>query len=99
MRKNVLVSAVLVVLLLLLVVGLYVWARFVFTDDMVRAALAEQLSNAFGQPVKIGRIAATIYPRVTVNLGQVSIGEPARIQVQTLHVGADFRALPRVSCR
>jgi uncharacterized protein involved in outer membrane biogenesis len=30
---------------------------------------------------------------VTVNLGQVSIGEPARIHVQTLHVGTDFGAL------
>ncbi|HEV2984484.1 MAG TPA: AsmA-like C-terminal region-containing protein, partial [Vicinamibacterales bacterium] len=48
---------------------------------------------ALGQPVKVGSIGATIYPRVTVNLGQVSIGEPARIQVQALHVGADFGAL------
>jgi len=30
---------------------------------------------------------------VTVNLGRVTIGEPARIHVQTLHVGADFGAL------
>jgi uncharacterized protein involved in outer membrane biogenesis len=30
---------------------------------------------------------------VTVNLGHVSIGEPARIQVQTVHVGTDFGAL------
>ena len=81
------------VLLVILVVGLFLWVRAVFTEDNVRATLAEQLSRALGQPVKIGSIAATIYPRVTVNLGQVTIGEPARMQVQTLHVGADFRAL------
>jgi uncharacterized protein involved in outer membrane biogenesis len=51
------------------------------------------LSKALGQPVTVGSIAATIYPRVTVNLGQVSIGEPARIHVQTMHMGTDFGAL------
>jgi uncharacterized protein involved in outer membrane biogenesis len=91
MLKKVLLGALL--LILLLSIGLFLWVRAVFTEDTVRTALAEQLSKALGQPVKVGSIAATIYPRVTVNLGQVSIGEPARIQVQTLHVGADFGAL------
>ena len=91
MLKKVLLGALVVVVVLS--AGLFLWARSVFAEDNVRAALAEQLSKALGQPVKIGSIAATIYPRVTVNLGQVSIGEPARIQVQTLHVGTDFRAL------
>jgi uncharacterized protein involved in outer membrane biogenesis len=81
------------VLLVLLATGLFVWARAVFTEDTVRVALANQLSRALGQPVTIGSIAVTIVPRLTVNLGQVTIGEPARIRVQTLHVGADFRAL------
>jgi uncharacterized protein involved in outer membrane biogenesis len=81
------------VLILLLSIGLFLWVRAVFTEDNVRVALAEQLSKALGQPVKVGTITAAIYPRVTVNLGQVSIGEPARIQVKTLHVGADFGAL------
>src|SRR5262249_53156873 len=65
----------------------------VFTEDTVRVALANQLSRALGQPVTIGSIAVTIVPRLTVNLGQVTIGAPARIRVKTLHVGADFRAL------
>ena len=81
------------VLLVLLSTGLFLWARAVFTGDIVRVALANQLSGALGQPVTIGSIAVTIVPRLTVNLGQVTIGEPARIRVQTLHVGADFRAL------
>ena len=91
MLKKVLLGALL--LLLLLSIGLFLWVRAVFTEDNVRVALADQLSRALGQPVKVGSIAATIYPRVTVSLGQVSIGEPARIHVQTLHVGADLRAL------
>jgi uncharacterized protein involved in outer membrane biogenesis len=81
------------VLLVLLTTGLFLWARAVFTGDIVRVALANQLSRALGQPVTIGSIAVTIVPRLTVNLGQVTIGEPARISARTLHVGADFRAL------
>jgi uncharacterized protein involved in outer membrane biogenesis len=91
MLKKVLLGAFL--LTVLLSIGLFLWVRAVFTQDSVRTTLAEQLSKALGQPVKVGSIAATIYPRVTVNLGSVSIGEPARIQARTLHVGTDFGAL------
>ena len=91
MLKKVLLGAL--VLILFLSIGLFLWVRAVFTQDTVRTALAEQLSKALGQPVSVATIAATIYPRVTVNLGNVTIGEPARIQVRTLHVGADFGAL------
>jgi uncharacterized protein involved in outer membrane biogenesis len=73
--------------------GLFFWARSVFTQDAVRTALAAQLSKSLGQPVTVGSIGAAIYPRVTVNLGEVAIGQPPRIRVQTLHVGTDFRAL------
>jgi uncharacterized protein involved in outer membrane biogenesis len=91
MLKKVLLGAFL--LILLLSIGLFLWARAVFAQDSVRTVLAEQLSKALGQPVTVGSIAAAIYPRVTVNLEHVTIGEPARIQIQTLHVGADFGAL------
>jgi uncharacterized protein involved in outer membrane biogenesis len=91
MLKKVLLGALL--LILLLGMGLSLWARAVFDNETVRAALAGQLSKALGQPVKVGTIAASIYPRVTVNLGEVAIGEPSRIHVTTLHVGTDVRAL------
>jgi uncharacterized protein involved in outer membrane biogenesis len=76
-----------------LAAGLFLWVRAVFTDDVVRSALASQLSSALGQPVTIGGIGAGLYPRVTVNLKDVAIGEPARIRVRTLHVGASLGAL------
>lgn len=91
MLKRVLLGAF--VLVALLSIGLFLWVRAVFTQDNVRVALAAQLSKALGQPVKVGSIAATIYPRVTVNLARVSIGEPARVQIRTLHIGTDLRAL------
>jgi uncharacterized protein involved in outer membrane biogenesis len=73
--------------------GLFFWARSVFSQDAVRVTLASQLTSALGQPVTIGGVAATIYPRVTMRLEEVAIGEPARITVRTLDVGTDFRAL------
>ncbi len=73
--------------------GLFFWARSVLGRDTVRTALATQLSAAIGQPVTVTTIAATIYPRVTVNLGGVTIGNPARVTVQTVQVGTDLRAL------
>lgn len=73
--------------------GVFLWARSVFTNDYVRDAIAAQLAEALGQPVTIGTIGVSIYPRVTVDLGTVSIGEPARIHVQSLHVGTNLRAL------
>ena len=74
-------------------IGLFLAVKAIFAGDTVRLALAEQLSKTLGQPVHVGSIAATAYPRVTVNLRQVTIGEPASIHVETLHMGADFGAL------
>jgi uncharacterized protein involved in outer membrane biogenesis len=73
--------------------GLFFWARAVLGGDGVRTALAAQVSEAIGQPVTISSISATIYPRITVNLGGVTIGNPARIQVRTLQVGTALGAL------
>jgi uncharacterized protein involved in outer membrane biogenesis len=81
------------VLTLVLAAGLFLFARSILGSDAVREALAAQVSQAIGQPVSVVSIDATIFPRVTVRLRGVAIGEPARIQVETLNVGADLRAL------
>ncbi|MEW6322939.1 MAG: AsmA-like C-terminal region-containing protein [Acidobacteriota bacterium] len=82
-----------VIALALLGAGAWVWARTVLTGDNVRTAIASQISEAIGHPVMIGGIGASIYPRVTVDLSDVTIGEPARVRLGSLHVGADFGAL------
>lgn len=82
-----------VVLVLLIGVGLFVWARAMFAGDGVRTALAAQLSKSLGQPVTVGSVGATVYPRVTINLGDVAIGDPPRIRVNKLGLGTDFSAL------
>ena len=88
-------KALFIVVALFVVVsgGLYFWARSILATETVRTTIASQLSKSIGQPVTIGGIDATIYPRVTLNLESVGIGQPAKIQVKTLHVGTNFRAL------
>jgi uncharacterized protein involved in outer membrane biogenesis len=75
------------------IIGAFVWAQSILATDTVRTAIAGQVSNAIGQPVSIGGIGASIFPRVTINLEQVAIGNPARIQVAAIHVGTNFGAL------
>ena len=87
--------------LLLIAVALFVvagvalaWlARRVFTGANVRAAIESQVSAALGQPVSIGSIGASVYPRVTMDLTDVRIGRPVRVQLHTAHVGTGLRAL------
>ena len=75
------------------VAGVALWARSVLTGENVRLAIAAQMAGALGQPVTIGGIGASIYPRVMVDLTDVAIGQPSRIQLRTLHLGTDLRAL------
>ncbi|MFN2444968.1 MAG: AsmA-like C-terminal region-containing protein [Vicinamibacterales bacterium] len=88
-------KVVLGVLALMLVgsTAVFFWARSILAHDSVRAQLAAQISEALGQPVTVGGIGAGIYPRVTVELSDVTIGDARQIHVRALHLGTDFRAL------
>jgi uncharacterized protein involved in outer membrane biogenesis len=81
------------IVLVVLVLAAFVWARSILTGEVVRNAVAAQMARALGQPVQIGRLTATVLPRVTMQLHDVRIGEPARILVARLDVGTDVRAL------
>jgi hypothetical protein len=89
--KKILIAAA--ALLVVCAVGLFFWARSVLTGDAVRTAVASQLSQALGQPVEVGGVSASIYPRVTMTLSQVRIGQPNTVEVGNLDVGTDFGAL------
>lgn len=73
--------------------GLFLWVRSVLASDAVQVALAGQLSKALGQPVTIGQVGASIYPRISIALRDISIGQTSQIKVKALDVGTDFRAL------
>jgi uncharacterized protein involved in outer membrane biogenesis len=82
-----------VALIALAGVGLALLARYVLTGPNVRAAVEAQVSAALGQPVTIGGLGASVYPRVTMDLTDVTIGRPARIQLASVHLGTGLRAL------
>jgi hypothetical protein len=46
-----------------------------------------------GQPVKIGRARAGIFPRTAIHLADVRIGDPARVALADVDVSTDFREL------
>ena len=91
MLKKILLGAV--VVLFMGGIGLFVWGRSVLAQDSVRTAIAARLTDALGQPVSIGGIGANVYPRVAINLDNVTIGPRANIRVGALRIGTDFRAL------
>lgn len=73
--------------------GLYIWARTVLTSDTVRTTIASTLGDKLGQPVTIGGIGASIFPRISLNLDRVTIGKSGNISAGTLAVATDFSAL------
>ena len=82
-----------VVVLLVLAAGLYVVAARVLGSGLVRTTLEQQLSARLGQPVRIGAASAAIYPRVAIDLRDVSIGAPAGVTAGRVRVVTGLRPL------
>lgn len=89
--KKVLIGTILILAVKSL--GIFLWARAVFTQENVRLALERQLSTTLGQPVRIGSVGVRFYPRTTLSLGEVAVGAPPQLTAQRLHIGTDFWAL------
>lgn len=90
LKKILLAGAVLV---LVLGGALLLWARSALTGPAVRTAVADQLSQVLGQPVVIGDLGVQIFPRITLDVKDVQIGQPAAITVKSLHIGTALGAL------
>jgi uncharacterized protein involved in outer membrane biogenesis len=84
-------AIILVALVAVAGIALALLARSVLTGENVRAAIAAQVSTALGQPVTIGALDASIYPRVTMNLADVDIG--SAIRLDSVRMGVALGAL------
>lgn len=91
MLKRVLLVVAGVVLVGTVALGL--GARRIFGSDRVRVAIERQATEALGQPVRVGSAAVSVFPRVGVDLGRVSIGEPAAVTLERVAVATGLRAL------
>jgi hypothetical protein len=89
-RKLLLVA---IVLLLIGAAGLFLFARSVLSPDSVRATLEQQLSSRLGQAVRIGSARAAIFPRVALELGDVTIGAAAQININRITIATGLRGL------
>jgi hypothetical protein len=90
MRKLLLFLVITVVVLALCVAGFMYWF---FSGDGLRSAIEQQATAWLGQPVKVGRARAGIFPRTAIRLGDVRIGEPVRVTLANVDVSTDFLEL------
>ena len=74
-------------------IALALYARSVLASDNVRVTLESQLSKWFGQPVSIGRAGASIFPRVALQLSDVSVGSPAAVTAKSVSVSTGLGGL------
>lgn len=84
---------VVLAVLTLILAGTFVAARAVLGSDLVRSSLEQQLSARLGQPVQIQSASAAVFPRVALDLGGVSIGQPAAVRVGRLRIVTGLRPL------
>jgi hypothetical protein len=91
--RRALVLVVAVAVLLLVAAGVYVWAQIAFGGELVRGAVASQLSRTLGQRVQIASVRVAVWPRVALRLENVRVGDDDRLTVQTLEVSTQLRGL------
>ena len=70
-----------------------VFVYWFFSGDGLRRAIEQQATSWLGQPVTIGRARAGIFPRTSIRLGDVRVGNPARLTLGDVDVSTDFREL------
>src|SRR4051812_23684232 len=90
MRKLLLAGGALI---LVLAVGVFLFARGVVGNDTLRRTLEQRLSAGLGQPVTIGRLGASFVPRVALDLQDITIGQPAGATIAELSIATGLRGL------
>ncbi len=82
-----------VILFVLAGAALVLFARGVIGGESVRRTLEAQLSTALGQPVRIDSLSASFFPRVTIDLHGVAIGQPSPTTISEVSIATGLRGL------
>lgn len=85
--------AVVVLLLLVVAVAVVLIARGVVGNDLLRQTLETQLSARLGEPVRIASLGASFFPRVTVDLREVTAGDPVTARIGEISIATGLRGL------
>ena len=89
-RKLFAAAAILIVVASAAVV---LFVRGMIGGDAVRRTLEAQLSARAGQPVRIASLGASFFPRVSLDLHDVAIGQPVRGTIAQLSIATGLRGL------
>jgi uncharacterized protein involved in outer membrane biogenesis len=79
--------------LVLLVAAGAIAVRIVLGGDQIKAAIEAQASAALGRPVTIRTAAPRLFPRVSLDLDDIAIGETREITIDRVRLSTGLRAL------
>jgi hypothetical protein len=88
-------KALVLVLLALVLLPLVFWlaASRVLGSETARSTLEQQLSARLGRPVRVGSAGASVFPRIAVDLHDVSIGDTPPVRIGRIQVVTGIRSL------
>jgi uncharacterized protein involved in outer membrane biogenesis len=90
------IKKIVLVVIAVLAVGalaLVLYARSMLASDNVRATLEPRLTAQIGEPVRIASASARIFPRVALDLGNVTVGDPPEVSVERVSISTGLRGL------
>ncbi len=87
------VLAALAIVIAAAAVALALFARGVIGSDAVKRTLEAQLTARLGEPVTIGKLGTSFFPRVALDLREVSIGQPVKTTLAELTIATGLRGL------
>lgn len=79
--------------LILIVAGAWLAVPHLIGTDVVRAQIERQLSSRLGEPVHIGSASVSILPRITIDLYDLTVGQPVQTNLARVRVGIGIRGL------
>jgi uncharacterized protein involved in outer membrane biogenesis len=74
-------------------IGAYLFVKGVLASDLVRSTLERQLSERLGQPVRIGSASAAVFPRIALDLHDITIAGGQGIAIENIRIVTGLRGL------
>jgi uncharacterized protein involved in outer membrane biogenesis len=65
----------------------------VLAADLVRQQVERELSSRLGQPVRIGSASVSVFPRIAIDLQDLTMGQPAQSQLARVRLVVGVRGL------
>jgi uncharacterized protein involved in outer membrane biogenesis len=90
MRKLI---VIVVVAGIVLIAGLAIAIRVLLGGDRIKAAIEAQAAAALGQPVTIQTAVPRLFPRVSLDLRGITIGNAREVTIEQVRLATGFRAL------